>query len=195
MLAFFSTVFFLLITPGPGVLSLAGVGAAFGANSAKRYFLGLFLGTNLVALAVVAGITAFIAQYPLVKYTLLYASLCYLLYLAARIALAGSQIGFIKSISPPGVINGIALQLINPKAYVVNTALFAGFPLTHLDTTQQILYKFVAINTVWIAIHTLWLILGVSIQNLQLSDQWQRRINYLMAASLGAVVLLTFTFS
>ena len=160
MFAFFSTVFFLLITPGPGVLSLAGVGAAFGASSAKRYFLGLFLGTNLVALAVVAGITTFIAQYPLVKYTLLYASLCYLLYLAARIALAGSQIGFIKSISPPGIINGIALQLINPKAYAVNTTLFANFAFAGWPIWAEQGTKLLVASLIWIPLHLAWLWAG-----------------------------------
>ena len=195
MLAFIMTVFFLLITPGPGVLSLAGVGAAFGTASARRYFLGLFIGTNLVALAVIAGITAFFAQYPLIKYTLLYCSLAYLLYLAARIALAGTKINFIKNTQAPGIANGIALQLINPKAYVVNTALFAGFPLSHLGTMQQILLKVIAINAIWIPIHLLWLILGVTIQNLELSNRWQLRVNWMMGASLLAVVLLTFIFS
>jgi len=195
MLAFVTTVFFLLITPGPGVLSLAGVGAAFGATSAQRYFIGLFIGTNLVALAVVAGITAFFTQYPLIKYALLYCSLAYLLYLASRIAFAGSTLNFIKNVEAPGIVNGIALQLINPKAYVVNTALFAGFPLNHVSTIQQVLWKFIAINAVWIPIHILWLVLGITIKNLQLSNVWQRRINVMMGISLCLVVLLTFTFS
>ncbi len=195
MIAFAATVFFMLITPGPGVLSLAGVGAAFGSRSAQRYFIGLLVGTNLVALAVVAGITAFFTQYPLIKYTLLYCSLAYLAYLAFRIAFAGTTIDFIKKAEAPGIVNGIALQLINPKAYVVNTALFAGFPLSHFGTAQQIVWKFIAINAIWIPIHILWLILGVSIKNLQLSNIWQRRINVMMGLSLFLVVLITFTFS
>lgn len=195
MLAFITTVFFLIITPGPGVLSLAGVGAAFGSRSAQRYFIGLFIGTNLVALSVVAGITAFFTQFPLIKYALLYCSLAYLLYLAVRITFAGTNLNFIKKAEAPGIVNGIALQLINPKAYVVNTALFAGFPMGHLGVSQQIIWKFMAINAVWIPIHILWLILGVSIKNLQLTDIWQRRINAMMGISLFVVVLLTFTFS
>jgi len=195
MIAFISAVFFLLITPGPGVLSLAGVGAAFGIGSAQRYFFGLFIGTNLVALAVVAGITTFFNQYPVIKHALLYGSVAYLFYLAARIAFAGASISFINKPDAPGVINGIALQLINPKAYVVNTALFAGFPLDSLSTMQQVLWKFVAINAVWIPIHLLWLAMGVTIQQLQLSNTWQRRINWMMGLSLLMVVLLTLTFS
>ncbi|MGB0853473.1 MAG: LysE family translocator, partial [Pikeienuella sp.] len=36
MLTFAAAVFFLLITPGPGVLSLAGVGASFGYRAGAR---------------------------------------------------------------------------------------------------------------------------------------------------------------
>jgi threonine/homoserine/homoserine lactone efflux protein len=54
MPTFCLAVLLLLVTPGPGVLSTAGVGAAFGFNAGLRYVTGLFIGTNLVALIVVA---------------------------------------------------------------------------------------------------------------------------------------------
>mgnify|MGYP001824687630 FL=1 len=53
MISFVLAVLFLLITPGPGVLSLAGVGAAYGYRAGARYMVGLFLGTNLVCLMVI----------------------------------------------------------------------------------------------------------------------------------------------
>ena len=54
MLAFALAALLLLITPGPGVMSLAGVGAAFGTRPGLAYMSGLCLGTNLVAGMVVA---------------------------------------------------------------------------------------------------------------------------------------------
>ena len=36
----------MMVTPGPGVLSLAGVGAGFGWRVGIMYLIGLFLGTN-----------------------------------------------------------------------------------------------------------------------------------------------------
>ena len=44
-----------MVTPGPGVLSLAGVGAAFGWRIGFYYLIGLFIGTNAVAFLVVIG--------------------------------------------------------------------------------------------------------------------------------------------
>jgi len=127
MLTFTLAVFFLLITPGPGVLSIAGVGAAYGSKAGSRYFIGLYLGTNLVALAVVSGLAAIVFTMPAVRVVLLVLSALYLIYLATRIALAGSNIAFIKATKQPGIGAGLLLQLINPKAYAVNTTLFTGF--------------------------------------------------------------------
>ena len=56
MLGFAAAVFFLIVTPGPGVLSTAGVGSGFGFRAGLAYVGGLFAGNNLVALAVVSGI-------------------------------------------------------------------------------------------------------------------------------------------
>lgn len=194
MFAFLAAIFFLLITPGPGVLSTAGVSAAFGAQPAYRYVTGLFIGTNLVALAVVTGVAGLMLAHPIIRPILLYASILYLIYLAARIAFAGANIAFIEKKTPPGILNGIALQAINPKAYVVNTTLFTSFPFSQLSSGMEIFWKFVLINAVWIPIHLLWLAAGIALKKMSLTHRVQRLINLLMGASLLAVVVLAFLF-
>jgi len=194
VLAFLAAIFFLLITPGPGVLSTAGVGSAFGANAAYRYITGLFIGTNLVALAVVTGVASLMFAQPGLRTVLMYASILYLGYLALRIALAGSHIAFIEKQSPPGIANGIALQAINPKAYVVNTTLFTSFPFSQMGQLHEILWKFVLINAIWIPIHLLWMVAGISLKRMSLPARTQRAINILMALSLMTVVILAMVF-
>lgn len=193
MLAFLAAIFFLLITPGPGVLTTAGVGSAFGRTAGIRYVTGLFIGTNLVALAVVTGVAGIMLGIPALKHVLLVLSVAYIVYLAARIALNGSRIAFIESASAPGILNGIALQAINPKAYVVNTTLFAGFNFLPDNPLLEIIYKFILINAIWIPIHLLWLYAGISLKALALSDRQQRIINWAMAASLILVVVLAIS--
>lgn len=190
MLAFTAAVFFLLITPGPGVLSLAGVGASFGREAGLRYLVGLCIGSNLVMLAVVAGLTAILLADERIRLVLMIASFSYLLYLAARIALAGSKIAFIGRSAPPGIRGGLALQAINPKAYVVGTSLFTGFAFLPDAPLAEITIKFIAINAVWIPIHILWLWAGVSLQRLELAPHRQRAINIAMAAAMVMVVVL-----
>lgn len=195
MLIFLSAVFFLIITPGPGVLSLAGVSAAFGAKSAYRYLFGLFIGTNLVGLAVVSGLAGLMLAHPLIRPILLYASVAYLTYLAARIAFSGTNIAFIKKQSPPNAVDGVLLQLINPKAYVVNTTFFAGFPFAQFSSTMEVIWKFMLINLVWIPIHLLWLFAGLALKRMDLPQHIQRRINYCMGLALFLVVLLAVLYS
>ena len=187
---FIAAVFFLLITPGPGVLSTAGVGASYGKQAGFRYVLGLLIGTNLVALAVVTGLASIVLTVPVLRTVLLYASIAYICYLALRIALAGSNIAFIESQRAPGIADALLLQAINPKAYVVNTTLFTGFAFTGMALWQETLWKFVLINALWIPIHLLWLSAGIGLKQLNLSPRAQRTINFLMALSLLMVVAL-----
>ena len=54
--------FLMMVTPCPGVLSLAGVGAGFGWKVGMMYLIGLFFGTNGVALMVVLGFKQFLFE-------------------------------------------------------------------------------------------------------------------------------------
>jgi threonine/homoserine/homoserine lactone efflux protein len=118
------------------------------------------------------------------------ASIGYLLYLAAKIAFAGSKLSFIEAKSAPGVVSGLMLQAINPKAYVVNTTLFAGFPFAPENLVFETLAKLLIVNAIWIPIHLGWLYAGATLHRLNLSETAHRRINMLMAASMLAVVAL-----
>lgn len=190
MLTFALAVWFLMATPGPGVLSVAGIGAGFGPKTGARYIIGLFLGTNIVALAVVTGLAALVLAEPRVRLVLFVLSFGYLIYLAARIAFAGSKIAFIAKSEPPGIWNGVILQLINPKAYAVNTALFTGFPFFPDAYVTEVAMKFVIVNAIWIPIHFLWLWAGVSLNKLDLAPATQRKINLAMAGAMLLVVVL-----
>ena len=190
MLSFASAVFLLLITPGPGVLSLAGVGAAYGYKAGLRYFIGLLIGTNLVAFAVISGLAGIMLSMPVLRTVLLIASALYLGYLAFKIATAGSRIAFIEAKASPGIVSGIALQAINPKAYAVNTTLFSGFAYAASNPVFETVTKLLIINAIWIPIHVLWMAAGVNLKRLAISDSKQRAINIIMALSMMGVVVL-----
>jgi len=190
MLSFAAAVFFLIITPGPGVLSTAGVGAAYGAGPGLRYVAGLFVGNNIVLAAVITGLAAILLSVPGVRWVLMGLSIAYLLYLAGKIAFAGTRIAFIEATSAPGMMAGILLQPINPKAYAVNTAFVAGFSFAPDNLLFETITKVLIINAVWIPIHLIWLWAGISLHRLDLSGRTHRIINYGMAFSMLAVVAL-----
>jgi len=190
MLTFALAVFLLIITPGPGVLSLAGVGAAFGLRQGFSYLAGLFIGTNLVCFAVISGLATVMLTTPLIRTLLLIASAAYLGYLAFKIAFAGAKIAFIH-MSKPGLLSGLTLQLINPKAYAVNTTLFSGFAFYPDSFFVETALKLLIANVIWMALHILWLFAGVRVNRLELPARTQRLINMLMAICLLAVVALS----
>ena len=190
MLTFAAAVFLLIITPGPGVLSTAGVGAAFGWRQGLFYVGGLCAGTNLVSLAVVFGLAAVILAEPMVRTLLLFASSAYLGWLALRIALAGARIAFIQT-DAPGFLAGVTLQFINPKAYAVNTTLFTSFAFYPQNFAVETGLKLVIMNIISLPLHLLWLHAGVKLNSLNLPPRTHRMINLAMAGCLLAVVVLS----
>ena len=191
MLIFVAAAILLIITPGPGVLSLAGVGSAFGFRAGLKYFIGLFVGNNLVGVFVISGVGALVLADPVTRTVLLVLSSIYLIYLASTIALSGSNIGFKGYTHKPGVKSGVLLQIINPKAYVVNSTMYSGFLLFENAYFLEVIIKVLIVNTIWIPVHFLWLYIGVFIKRLDLSLSIQRTINYFMAIAMVLVVVLS----
>ena len=191
MLIFVAAAILLIITPGPGVLSLAGVGSAFGFRAGLKYFIGLFVGNNLVGVFVISGVGALVLADPVTRTVLLVLSSIYLIYLASTIALSGSNIGFKGYTHEPDIKSGVLLQIINPKAYVVNSTMYSGFLLFENAYFLEVIIKVLIVNTIWIPVHFLWLYIGVFIKRLDLSLSIQRTINYFMAIAMVLVVVLS----
>ena len=191
MIVFAFAVFFLIITPGPGVLSTAGVGTAYGFKSGIRYVFGLFLGTNLVALLVISGLSSIIFSYPMVRTICLFLSSIFFIYLSLKIMFKGANLNFLKSQSIPGIKHGIILQLINPKAYIVNLSFYSGFAFYPSNFLIEILLKLLISNLIWIPIHLIWLYAGVLFYELPLSKTFKNIVRYFMGISLILVVILS----
>lgn len=193
MLEFIGATFLLIGTPGPGVLSIAGVGSGFGFLAGQRFLWGLWLGNFLVGLAVIFGLKTVIFSIPYLPAVLLVLSLAYLSYLAFKIAFAGTEIAFIKADRIPGFFDALALQAINPKAYAVNATIFTTFNFWPEQFTAMILIKILIFNAIWIPIHFGWLYAGSSLRKLNLPPNVQRGINIFMAVSMVIVVVLAIS--
>lgn len=190
LLIFAVAIFFLLISPGPGVLSLAAVGSAFGPRSGFVYGTGLFVGSNAVMVAAAAGLAIVFDLYPLLRIVFTIVSSGYLLWLAGRIAFAGAGVGFGAAERAPGIGGGLVLQAFNPKAYAVGAFVFAGFPLVPGQPLTEFTLKIVVLNLIWVPIHVAWLGLGIGLRRLDLAPRTQRAVNIGMAALMVAVVAL-----
>jgi len=188
--AFVLAAFFLLITPGPGVLSTAGAGAAFGFRAGLPYLSGVVFGSLLVMAAVASGLAAFLFSYPPLRVVLLAVSAAYLLYIAYRIATAGSGVAITAAERPLRFVHGILLQAINPKAYAVMTALFTGFAFHPENTAVEALIKAAMFTSISVPVHVLWLYMGATLKRLALGPRAARAVNIAMALAMVAVVAL-----
>ena len=191
MIAYIIISFLMMVTPGPGVLSLAGVGAGFGWRVGMMYLIGLFFGTNGVALLVVLGFKQFLFEIEGVELTFLFLSLSYLSFLSWRIATSDNKTGFKQSLKAPKLYEGIFLQFVNPKAYVVQGHLFVVLSLGINSYNAEIITKFIIVNSIWIPIHLLWLWLGISLKKWSLASKKQTFVNRAMGLALFAVVILS----
>lgn len=188
MIEFIAAVFLLIITPGPGVLTTAGIGAAYGYRPGFAFIGGLYVGGFIVMVLVLSGISAAGLAIPWLRTVLVLASVGYLLFLAWRIATAGARIGFIDPTKPLGFWNGLALQPINPKAYVVTTTLFSGFAMFPDAFAFEVTIKIIIYTAIWTPLHVLWLFAGVRLRQLNLGASTQRAINIAMACAMVLVV-------
>ena len=191
MITYIIISFLMMVTPGPGVLSLAGVGAGFGWKVGMMYLIGLFFGTNGVALLVVLGFKQLLFEIDGVEITFLLLSLSYLSFLSWRIATSDNKTGFKQSFKAPRLYEGIFLQFVNPKAYVVQGHLFVVLSLGLASFNIEIIIKFIIVNSIWIPIHLLWLWLGISLKKWSLGVNKQIWVNRGMGLALFAVVVLS----
>ena len=107
--------FALFTTPGPATLSIAASGAAFGFSKTIYYILGLIVGMIIIFMMVALGLGLLFDQYQLVHILFQWVSLLYMLYLAYKIATAPPL--HTARTKPLGSLQGIMLNLVNPKAY------------------------------------------------------------------------------
>lgn len=190
MATFAIAIFLMIITPGPGVLSLAGTGAGFGWRPGIFYLLGLFIGTNSVMILVITGLKGVLFKIPFVEPVFLIVSLSYLTWIAWRIAFSDNKTTITSIKKEPTFFEAIFLQLINPKAYLVNGILFAGFPIENLNLNEEIIAKVIIINLVWVPVHFFWLWLGIRLRSWGLESGKQKKVNKFMGFSLFVVVIL-----
>ena len=190
MATFAIAIFLMIITPGPAVLSLAGTGAGFGWRPGIFYLLGLFIGTNSVMILVITGLKGVLFKIPFVEPVFLIVSLSYLTWIAWRIAFSDNKTTITSIKKEPTFFEAIFLQLINPKAYLVNGILFAGFPIENLNLNEEIIAKVIIINLVWIPVHFFWLWLGIRLRSWGLESGKQKKVNKFMGFILFVVVIL-----
>lgn len=166
-------------TPGPNLLMVMASGANFGIRRTVPHMAGIALGFGVMIVVIGVGLMQVFETWPLAQTVLRVVSFAYLLWLAFKIAAAGS-VGRATSIATPlNIWQGAAFQWVNPKAWAVAMAAISLYaPAQDLHSVLTVAGVFVAISPV---ITFIWALLGRAISRLLTKPTHLRIFNISMA--------------
>jgi threonine/homoserine/homoserine lactone efflux protein len=180
----FLAAFPLMGSPGPATLSLAATASVFGIRRSLWYLTGIILGTSAVLLTIATGITGILFAVPGVLPALTVAALCYILYLAYRIATAPILTQDVPKETAPSMIGGLLLAIANPKAFAAIGAVYASVVIVPDRPGLDAFAKVAALFGVIVIVNSSWLALGAVLARLLRHPRSGRAINLLFAALL-----------
>lgn len=171
------------ITPGPNNLMLMSSGANFGFKRTLPHMLGVGMGFTLMVVLVGLGIIQLFDAFPLSYQILKVASVCYLLYLAYKIAVSGSRQEKGKAkVTPMTFLQAVMFQWVNPKAWTMAlTAISVYAPSKGVSAIVFVALIFGAVNLPCISS---WTALGQKMQSFLTNNKRLKIFNLTMASLL-----------
>jgi threonine/homoserine/homoserine lactone efflux protein len=176
-------------SPGPSTISLVGASVAYGVRRSVAYCLGLILGAIVVLLAAATGVTALLLAQPALRWVLIIAATAYILWLAYHLATAPPLNEQTRTDHHPKLVDGLILGIINPKAWIAITAVFASARLADTALADAIL-KIPLLAVMVAGIHTTWLLVGRLMVPAMRKPRLSRAVNVSLAALLVAASVL-----
>jgi len=175
------------VTPGPNNILLWASGAEFGVRRTIRHIVGTSLGVGAMALAVAAGLGVLVANVPGVALTMKGVGSVYLLYLAWRIAGAGSlERGNVAR--PLGILPAASFQVINPKAWIFALGAITTFRPAGLPIATGSLVVAGTMMVVILPTAALWAGAGDALGRLIADARTRRVVSLVLAVIVAATV-------
>lgn len=114
-------------TPGPNTTLSTALAANFGLARATRFCLAVPAGWALLMLGSALGLGAVITSVPALRWAIQIAGVGYMLWLAWRLSRTGTLAQVDASRLQLGFVQGVALQFLNIKAWMLALTLSAGW--------------------------------------------------------------------
>lgn len=167
-------------TPGPNNLMLMTSGLNHGVKKTIPHYFGVILGYGMMLAILGAGLASVFLNYPAIHLTLKYVGVCYILFLAWKIANAGNPDANQELRAPLTFIQGALFQWLNPKGILFAIGSIAAFtsPETMLENLVFIVFANIFIGSMSAAT---WLMLGTALQKLIQSPKQVMYFNFAMA--------------
>ena len=176
-------------TPGPNNIMLTASGANFGFRRTLPHILGICIGFPLMVTAVGLGLGRLFEEVPVTHSVLKLAGSAYLLWLAWRIAQAGSVDRPDAAARPLSFFQAAAFQWVNPKAWIMAMGAVSTFTLAGQEMLPQVLTIAAIFTVVSVPSATVWTLLGIGIARILTSPAGLRVFNLGMGALLALSVV------
>lgn len=169
------------ITPGPNNLIALTTGVNYGFKKALPFTFGVMIGFNMLLGLVGFGIGGLIAENQAIMTKLSYIGIGFICYMGYKIVVAPTEIKKADD-SNPGFFHGMALQLVNPKAWTACIGGIAAFNIAG-NTEGILLYMAISIFVVLFCVGV-WAYAGSKITRFLQDQQNHKRFNIIMGSSL-----------
>ncbi|MGA2795139.1 MAG: LysE family translocator [Roseiarcus sp.] len=176
------------ITPGPNNLMLLASGVNFGFQRTIPHMMGVGLGFALMVGLIGVGLDAVFSRFPALLPAMRYAGAAYMLWLAARLALAGPIGETEYSGNPLSFLGAAAFQWINPKAWVIAVSALTAYAVSENYTRSVAIVAFV-FGLVTLPCIALWVLFGTAMRRVLGDPRFVRPFNIAMAALLVASII------
>lgn len=180
----------LIGSPGPGPMAIAAVGATHGMRQGWVFLAGLVSGFLVVLVVEGFGMAALLSRWPNWRQGLQLFAMCYVLYLAHRIATNPLWKTPQTAVKPPGFWDAVIVNATNPKAYAVLMTINSQWLLPYdNDAVAYAMTGLVCLGIVFV-VDVFWLVLGASLRRVFRSKQSAQRIQWTFAGLMVLAVLV-----
>lgn len=173
-------VFTMSITPGPNNVMLTASGVNFGFRRTLPHLVGISTGVMIMVLAIGLGLGGVFQTWPQLHVVLKYLGAAYLLYLAWRIATASGPDATGTTARPLSLMQAVAFQWINPKAWMMVVGAVAAFAPAQ-DYYAHVIRIAVVMGVVGMPTIALWAGAGTLLRGLLQNPRAVRGFNAVMA--------------
>ncbi|GAA5645980.1 MULTISPECIES: LysE family translocator [Vibrio] len=173
--------FVATFTPGPNNIMLMTSGANIGLLRTIPHMIGIIIGFAVMLLTVGLGLSQVFNTFPLLHDILKVASLAYLLYLAAMIAVSKPK-SATQDYRPMTLLSAAAFQWVNPKAWSMALSAISLFYTN--ASVSGLLFISVVFAVVTAPSVLIWTLAGTQLQKWLTSPKRTRVFNVTMALML-----------
>jgi len=177
------------ITPGPNNVMLTTTGLNFGVRRGVPHLLGICIGFPVMLALIGLGFGALFQLYPILHEVIKIIGVIYLLFLAWKIASAGSGAAKVRQSKPINFWQSAAFQWINPKAWIMGSSALAAYTTLDDNFFIQVLIICVTFMIITIPCAGIWLVFGAGLQHFLRDPKHLRIFNLCMALLLVASIL------